>query len=449
MSSFSDYLSHGNPWLFVPVAILLGILHGFEPGHSKTMMAAFIIAVRGTVAQAVLLGVAATVSHTAIIWILAAIGLHYTKEINAEHLEPYFAVVTGVIVMAMAGWMFLRTRREEKERLEHEQAHARLQPVQAEASAPVKEQEPVMFFSRQELAGHAHTHSHSHSHGNDHGHDHDHDHGHSHESGVIFLPTSAAIQRRVQQHGGGAHGGKMVDTGHGWLEVSIYDAEGPPRFRIYSCRASGQAMPLPRGTSVNLETARLDGSSQKFLFDAKEGYWESTAVLPEPRSFLAIIRMTHSNHTHTYRLQFGADAPALPEPAPASDSEEYQDAHQRAHAEEIKERFASGRATTWQVILFGLAGGLMPCSAALTVLLLCLQTGKFLLGMMVVLAFSIGLAITLVAFGAVAAISIKAATKRFKNLEPLIRKMPYASATLMIVVGLVIVIQGARALGKV
>src|ERR1700682_5659786 len=53
-----------STWLFVPSAILLGALHGLEPGHSKTMMAAFIIAIRGTVWQAVLLGVAATSSPT-------------------------------------------------------------------------------------------------------------------------------------------------------------------------------------------------------------------------------------------------------------------------------------------------------------------------------------------------------------------------------------------------
>ena len=59
MNSFSDYLSSGHAWLYVPVAILLGALHGLEPGHSKTMMAAFIIAIRGTVWQAVLLGLSA------------------------------------------------------------------------------------------------------------------------------------------------------------------------------------------------------------------------------------------------------------------------------------------------------------------------------------------------------------------------------------------------------
>ena len=35
----------GNGWLYLPVAVLLGALHGLEPGHSKTMMAAYIVAI--------------------------------------------------------------------------------------------------------------------------------------------------------------------------------------------------------------------------------------------------------------------------------------------------------------------------------------------------------------------------------------------------------------------
>ena len=73
MTSFNDLLQQGaaNAWLFFPSAILLGALHGLEPGHSKTMMAAFIVAVRGTVSQAVMLGLAATVSHTIVVWAVA------------------------------------------------------------------------------------------------------------------------------------------------------------------------------------------------------------------------------------------------------------------------------------------------------------------------------------------------------------------------------------------
>ena len=41
MTNFSTLLAQGtaNAWLFIPSAILLGGLHGLEPGHSKTMMA--------------------------------------------------------------------------------------------------------------------------------------------------------------------------------------------------------------------------------------------------------------------------------------------------------------------------------------------------------------------------------------------------------------------------
>ena len=86
MTPLSDLLQQGaaHAWLFIPSAILLGALHGLEPGHSKTMMAAFIIAVRGTVPQAVLLGLAATVSHTLVVWAVALVGLRYASQINPE-----------------------------------------------------------------------------------------------------------------------------------------------------------------------------------------------------------------------------------------------------------------------------------------------------------------------------------------------------------------------------
>jgi nickel/cobalt transporter (NicO) family protein len=63
MAPLSDVLQTGaeSVGLLLTSALVLGALHGLEPGHSKTMMTAFIIAVRGTVAQAALLGLAATI----------------------------------------------------------------------------------------------------------------------------------------------------------------------------------------------------------------------------------------------------------------------------------------------------------------------------------------------------------------------------------------------------
>lgn len=92
MGEFSTLLQQGNGWFFIPSAILLGILHGLEPGHSKTMMAAFIIAIKGTVKQAVMLGLAATLSHTAIVWLIALGGMYLSRAFTAQSVEPWAAV---------------------------------------------------------------------------------------------------------------------------------------------------------------------------------------------------------------------------------------------------------------------------------------------------------------------------------------------------------------------
>jgi nickel/cobalt exporter len=158
-------------WLFIPSAILLGALHGLEPGHSKTMMAAFIIAVRGTVGQAVLLGLSAAISHSLVIWVLAALALQFGNRWDVETVEPYLQIGSAVCILVLAGWMFMRTRREV-------------------------------------AAAHAHGHAHGHEHEHEHEHGHGHGHGHGHDESV------------------------WVSTGHGSARLSIYEKDVPPVFRI-------------------------------------------------------------------------------------------------------------------------------------------------------------------------------------------------------------------------
>src|SRR5215218_81680 len=108
MTDITQLIQSGSAhvWVYVPVAILLGALHGLEPGHSKTMMAAFIIAIRGTIAQAVLLGLSAAISHSLIIWALAALALKYGSHWNAETTEPYFQLASAALIAGLAVWMF-------------------------------------------------------------------------------------------------------------------------------------------------------------------------------------------------------------------------------------------------------------------------------------------------------------------------------------------------------
>jgi ABC-type nickel/cobalt efflux system permease component RcnA len=69
MPPIAELIQQGstNLWLFIPTAILIGALHGLEPGHSKTLMAAFIVAIKGTPGQAALLGVCAALSHSIVV----------------------------------------------------------------------------------------------------------------------------------------------------------------------------------------------------------------------------------------------------------------------------------------------------------------------------------------------------------------------------------------------
>lgn len=89
------------PFLLFVFALLLGALHGLGPGHSKTMMAAYIVTIKGTVSQAVVLVVSAALSHSTIVWALAMIALTWGNELIGEQLEPWFMMLSGVLVLGI------------------------------------------------------------------------------------------------------------------------------------------------------------------------------------------------------------------------------------------------------------------------------------------------------------------------------------------------------------
>jgi ABC-type nickel/cobalt efflux system permease component RcnA len=251
-----------NLWLFIPSALLLGALHGLEPGHSKTMMAAFIVAIRGTVSQAILLGLSATLSHTAVVWVIALAGLWLGRDLDMDTAEPWFQLASAALILCVAGWMVWRTWRDQRARDHHDH----------------------------------------------HDHPHDHDH-HRHNLGEVLA---------------------------------------------------------------------------------------------------------------------GAE-----------------DAHERAHAADIARRFTGRQVTTGQIVIFGLTGGLIPCPASITVLLLCLQLKQVALGALLVLCFSVGLAATMVAVGVAAAVGMRQAERRWSGLFVAVaERAPYASAGLIGLVALVLAWQG-------
>ena len=93
-----------NIWILMPMAMLLGALHGLEPGHSKTMMAAFVVAIRGTWVHALVLGLCTTISHTLIVWIIALGGLYFGEKVTSNY-EPILHIVAALMMIGIGAWM--------------------------------------------------------------------------------------------------------------------------------------------------------------------------------------------------------------------------------------------------------------------------------------------------------------------------------------------------------
>ena len=137
----SEELSLGLILGALALALFLGAAHGLEPGHGKTVVAAYLVGSRGTVGNAMFLGGVVTFTHTFSVIMLGLVALFATRYVQPEQIFPWLGTASGVLIMALGIWLFA--------------GHLK------------------------RLGGHGHTHSHHHG-DHDHGH-HDHgDHHHGH-----------------------------------------------------------------------------------------------------------------------------------------------------------------------------------------------------------------------------------------------------------------------------
>jgi nickel/cobalt exporter len=359
MNEFTTLLQQGNAWFFIPSAILLGVLHGLEPGHSKTMMAAFIIAINGTVRQAVMLGLAATASHTIIVWLIAFGGMYVSNKFTAESAEPWLQLFSAALILSTALWMIWRTRKEEKSWLEGMRGHDDSQ---------------------------------------------------------------------------------IIDIGNGKIELSVIEDEHGARFHIRRIKG-----PFWSSQEMCVVIDRGNGQSEIYQFIDKGRSAESENVIPEPHEFAVTLKLGSNTHSHEFQTHFHEhhhqETDGIEKGSP-----DYQDAHELAHENEIKRRFDGKEISNWQILLFGLTGGLIPCPAAITVLLICIQLKALTLGATLVVCFSIGLALTLVTVGVCAAVSVRQMAKRWSGFGAIVKKAPYFSSVLIGCVGIYMGIHGYLAI---
>jgi len=93
------------------VAVMLGALHAFSPGHGKTVVGAYLVGSRGTAKHAAFLGLTVTITHTLGVFALGLVTLFASQYIVPERLFPILSFVSGAIVLAIGFSLFVRRLR--------------------------------------------------------------------------------------------------------------------------------------------------------------------------------------------------------------------------------------------------------------------------------------------------------------------------------------------------
>jgi hypothetical protein len=134
------------------------------------------------------------------------------------------------------------------------------------------------------------------------GHHHGDSHGHSHA-------------HALQNLGGGIHGPELqrIQTDHGELLLSIYEAGVPPHFRLTGVHAD----------AVTVEILREDGRRQQFACLNRGPFWESVHEIPEPHGFEVMVSLEHGGHVYRFETQFA--------------EREFDPHHHHHHHEEVPE----------------------------------------------------------------------------------------------------------------
>jgi len=150
-------------------ALIAGMAHALSPGHGKSMVAAYLVGSRGTVGDAVLLGVVVTITHTLGVYLLGFLTLWLTTSFKVAQVGLWLEVISGALVLGMGFWLFQRGL--------------------------------LAYHGIRPLPGHAHGpggHSHGHAHADDQAHTHGHEHSHAPRAKAISSRATNAMPQPAE-----------------------------------------------------------------------------------------------------------------------------------------------------------------------------------------------------------------------------------------------------------
>lgn len=196
-NDLQSVLSARSLWSGLLLAFFLGAIHGLTPGHGKSIVGAYLVGSRGTVGQALLLGLVVTFTHTFSVILLGVACLLLFKTYLPPSLIPWIGVASGLLIVGLGGALI--TGRVPA--FMHHHHHDDDEPGQAHPLAPPAAGAKLKGAPRSvrvvQPHGHGHGHGHSHAHGGGHGHGAGHHHHHLPEKlslgGLISLGVSGGM----------------------------------------------------------------------------------------------------------------------------------------------------------------------------------------------------------------------------------------------------------------
>ncbi|MDQ9172298.1 efflux RND transporter periplasmic adaptor subunit [Oxalobacteraceae bacterium R-40] len=96
----------------------------------------------------------------------------------------------------------------------------------------------------------------------------------------------------------GPHGGKLfTENGYG-VEVTIFEQDVPPEFRLYTY-LNGKPLD-PSQSQISLTLERLGRKPQEFTFTKEKDYFKSDVVVEEPHSFTVTVSALHNKQPYLF-----------------------------------------------------------------------------------------------------------------------------------------------------
>lgn len=96
----------------------------------------------------------------------------------------------------------------------------------------------------------------------------------------------------------GPHRGRLLRDGEFAVEVTIFETNVPPHYRLYAYRGGKPVAPAEVVATIQLK--RLDGEVTVFTFTPEQDYLTGSATVVEPHSFDVKVTAKHAGKSHDW-----------------------------------------------------------------------------------------------------------------------------------------------------